>query len=299
MNELPKFLWETRFHWLAGYFALVAVEMIWRAARLRQIDPPGLIVTNPAMWLAELALRSLAFGLRLAPFAWISSRISWHLPASLPVAVLGYLLVDFIYYWKHRALHGTRLGWAVHAVHHSSEHMNLLAAIRLGWFQRLVDDFFFLPLAFLGFDPVQLLFLILLNEMSPFWCHTEAVGRLGWIDGILNTPHNHRIHHAAAKRLADANFGATLIVWDRIFGTWRHGEEPGRYGVEGWTSGLNPLRIQIGTVWRAWKQSDEGGPEQRHEESGTQPGAAGPQAEAEQPRRRPDQVGHEGGPPAG
>lgn len=303
MNELPKFLWESRFYWLAGYFSLVACEMVWRAVRLQKIDPPGLIVTNPAMWLAELALRSLVFGFRLAPFAWIYSKIPWHLPASIPVAVLGYLLVDFIYYWKHRALHGTRLGWALHAVHHSSEHMNLLAAIRLGWLQRLVDDFFFLPLAFLGFDPVQLLFLILLNEMSPFWCHTEAIGRLGWIDGILNTPSNHRIHHATARRLADANYGATLILWDRMFGTWQHSEAPERYGVEGWNSGLNPLRIQLGTVWRAWRDAGDDDAQQdnpKHDrgESGTQPGAAGPQAEADQAGRRPDQGGKEGGHPS-
>ncbi len=290
MNELPKFVWESRFYWLAGYFALVAFEMVWRAVRLRKIDPLGLIVTNAAMWLAELSLRSLAFGLRLAPFAWIASQLPWRLPATIPVAIVGYVLVDFVYYWKHRVLHGTRLGWAVHAVHHSSEHMTLLAAIRLGWLQRLVDDFFFLPLIFLGFDPFQLLFLILLNEMSPFWCHTEAVGRLGWIDGILNTPSNHRIHHAATRHLADANYGATLIVWDRLFGTWRHGEEIDRYGLDGWRSGLNPLRIQLGTVWRAWKESKDDGPQHEgRDEAGTQPGAAGPQAEAEQARRRPEQ----------
>ena len=285
MNELPKFIWESRFYWLAGYFVLVVSEMIWRAFRLRKIDPPGLVVTNSAMWLAELGLRSLAFGLRLAPFAWISSKISWHLPSSIPVAIVGYLLVDFIYYWKHRVLHGTRLGWAVHAVHHSSEQMTLLAAIRLGWLQRLVDDFFFVPLVLLGFDPAELLFLILLNEMSPFWCHTEVIGRLGWIDGILNTPSNHRIHHAAERRLADANFGATLILWDRFFGTWRRGEEPERFGLEGWSSGLNPLRIQLGTVWRAWRGaqpegSKKTGPEESHGEEGAHPGTAGPEAEA-------------------
>jgi len=289
MNELPKWVWETRFYWLAAFFGLIACEMVWRTVRLRKVESPGLLLTNSAMWLAELAFRWTIYAIRLAPFLWISSKLPWHLPATIPVAILGYLLVDFIYYWKHRVLHSTRLGWAVHSVHHSSEQMSLLAAMRLGWLQRQVDDFFFLPLAFLGFDPVQLLFLIILNEMSPTWCHTEAVGKLGWLDGILNTPSNHRIHHAAERRLADANYGATLIVWDRLFGTWRHGEEPDRYGVDGWTSGLNPFRIQLGTVWRAWSEGkDDGGSQENRDNQRTQPGSASPQTETEQPGGRPD-----------
>ena len=44
--------------------------------------------------------------------------------------------------------------------------------------------------------------------------------RLGWLEGIFNTPSNHRVHHARNPEYLDANFGGVLVVFDRLFGTY-------------------------------------------------------------------------------
>ena len=48
-------------------------------------------------------------------------------PLALGAAIVGW---DFIYYWNHRFMHESRYMWAVHVVHHSSEHYNLSTALR-------------------------------------------------------------------------------------------------------------------------------------------------------------------------
>lgn len=161
-------------------------------------------------------------------------------------AVACYVALDLIYYWKHRWLHQTAIGWSMHSVHHSSTELNLTTSIRSSWLQRLLDDFFYLPLAALGFEPLLVLVIADLNLTSQFWIHTRVIGRLGPLEWVLNTPSSHRVHHASDRALADKNYGSTLIVWDRIFGTYA-AEPPTEpaYGTDAGFLGNDPLRIQF------------------------------------------------------
>jgi sterol desaturase/sphingolipid hydroxylase (fatty acid hydroxylase superfamily) len=148
-------------------------------------------------------------------------------------------------------LHTFEWGWALHSVHHSTDDLNLMAAIRLGWAQRWIDDFFYLPLALLGFDPLLVLAIVEINHASQFWCHTRCIGRLGALDTLINTPSNHRVHHAAVRAVANHNYGSTLMCWDRWFGTYLREPAPyvQAYGLETGRVGDNPLRIQLGPLF--------------------------------------------------
>ena len=78
-----------------------------------------------------------------------------------------------------------------------------------------------MPLAFLGFHPALIAFVAGANLVYQFWIHTEAVDRLPrWFEAVFNTPSHHRVHHARNPRYLDANYAGTLIVWDRLFGTF-------------------------------------------------------------------------------
>ena len=50
--------------------------------------------------------------------------------AAVVLLVIGQ---DFCYYWFHRASHRIRWFWATHAIHHSSNELNLGASFRFGW----------------------------------------------------------------------------------------------------------------------------------------------------------------------
>ena len=50
----------------------------------------------------------------------------------------------------------------------------------------------------------------LIDLLYQYWIHTEHIGRLGWLDRILATPSNHRVHHAVNDRYLDRNYGGIL-----------------------------------------------------------------------------------------
>lgn len=148
---------------------------------------------------------------RLFDLEWDSS-ISWW--AAL-------VLVDFVYYWVHRANHEINLLWAAHQVHHSSEDYTLPTGLRLSMFQRLTYFGFYQPLALLGLPVTSVMVHLGLNYLFQFWVHNEAVRKMGPLEWVFNTPSHHRVHHGANKWCLDKNYGSLLIVWDRLFGTFQ------------------------------------------------------------------------------
>jgi sterol desaturase/sphingolipid hydroxylase (fatty acid hydroxylase superfamily) len=97
----------------------------------------------------------------------------------------------------------------------------------------------------IGFEPLQVLAAISIVTIYQTLIHTEKVGKLGWLDGILNTPSVHRVHHGANGKYLDKNYGGILMVWDRMFGTYQKEEEPVRYGLTKQIETTNPILINI------------------------------------------------------
>jgi sterol desaturase/sphingolipid hydroxylase (fatty acid hydroxylase superfamily) len=162
--------------------------------------------------------------------------------------VLLLLGQEFCYYWLHRASHSVRWFWASHAVHHSPNDYTLAAAYRLGWTSKLSGEAIFnLPLIWLGFRPEAVAATLAFNLLYQFWLHTELVPRLGWLEWILNTPSHHRVHHASNHEYIDRNYGGTLIIFDRLFGTFveQRPDVPCRYGLVKRLSSYNPGFIAV------------------------------------------------------
>jgi sterol desaturase/sphingolipid hydroxylase (fatty acid hydroxylase superfamily) len=142
------------------------------------------------------------------------------LAVSLWVFVAAFLLDDLRYYWYHRFAHRVRWIWAEHVNHHSSQHYNL--------------------------HPAVIAFTFGFNLVWQFWIHTETIGKMwGWFEFIFNTPSHHRVHHATNPRYLDANYAGTLIVWDRMFGTFVEEleEDSPRYGIVKNLGTFNPLKV--------------------------------------------------------
>ena len=167
--------------------------------------------------------------------------------------ILAIIAVDFTYYWMHRIEHERRILWAVHSVHHSSQEYNLTTALRLSWLESLYEWLFFVPLLLIGFDAIQILLSLLMVVLYQTWIHTEKIGKLGWLDGIFNTPSVHRIHHATNAAYIDKNYGGILIIWDRLFGTYQTETEKPIYGITKQLGSSNPLTInfqEFGSIYK-------------------------------------------------
>lgn len=142
------------------------------------------------------------------------------------------LLVDLAYYWAHRMSHEINLFWGGHVVHHQSEEYNLSVALRQSSLQVVWTFGFSLPIAFIGFRTEDFVLISALNTLYQFWIHTEAIGKFPrWIEFIFNTPSHHRVHHGRDPKYIDKNHAGSLIIWDRMFGTFQEEEEKPTYGI--------------------------------------------------------------------
>jgi sterol desaturase/sphingolipid hydroxylase (fatty acid hydroxylase superfamily) len=161
-------------------------------------------------------------------------------PMAVALAVFAW---DFIYYWNHRLMHESRFLWAIHVVHHSSEHYNLSTALR----QPVADAFgTFLPYSVLtlaGVRPELISTARGVNLLYQYWIHTDTIRRIGPFETVLNTPSHHRVHHGSNHQYLDRNHGSILIVWDRLFGTFEPEGAPVIYGLTKNINTFNPIRV--------------------------------------------------------
>jgi hypothetical protein len=142
-----------------------------------------------------------------------------------------FLLADLAYYWAHRKSHEINLFWGGHVVHHQSEDYNLSVALRQSSFQVIWTFAFSLPLAFLGFKTWDYALMASLITLYQFWIHTETINKMGWFEYVFNTPSHHRVHHGRDPKYIDKNHAGTLIIWDKMFGTFQEEEERPTYGI--------------------------------------------------------------------
>lgn len=145
--------------------------------------------------------------------------------------IILFLFSDLQSYLFHLLGHKSRFFWAMHVIHHSSHKYNLTTAIRTPLTNSGFRFTALAPLVFIGFSPVMVITVDTLILLYAFFQHTEFIKKLGWFEYIFNTPSHHRVHHASDEKYIDKNFGSLLIIWDKMFGTFKEEEEHPVYGL--------------------------------------------------------------------
>jgi len=183
--------------------------------------------------------------------------------------VLGWVILffaeDFSFYWHHRLSHQIRILWAAHVNHHSSQNFNLAVALRQSWTEVFYKYSFYIWLAIIGFPPIMILTQVSINLIFQFFTHTQRVKKLpAIIELIFNTPSHHRVHHASNVLYLDRNHAGTLIIWDRMFGTFQAEliAEPVVYGITTNIQTFNPVKIAVSDfqlLWRDVKKANNWG----------------------------------------
>jgi sterol desaturase/sphingolipid hydroxylase (fatty acid hydroxylase superfamily) len=93
----------------------------------------------------------------------------------------------------------------------------------------------------LGLPPVYVAISFSVNLIFQLFLHTEAVGKIPFIEGIIDTPSAHRVHHGSNPAYIDKNYGGVFMIWDRIFGTYQQETEPVEYGITTGFVSHNPM----------------------------------------------------------
>jgi sterol desaturase/sphingolipid hydroxylase (fatty acid hydroxylase superfamily) len=210
----------------------------WRAYAVSIVDAIG-----------RRAVDSLGLSIALPAIAWAHQHRLWTLDLAAGWQwLLLFVGEEFAYYGYHRAAHRVRWFWATHSVHHSPNELTLATAVRLGWTGKLTGTgLFFMPLVWLGFEPLAVFGMLGLNLLYQFWLHTTWIPKLGPLEWVFNTPSHHRVHHGSNPEYLDCNYGGVLIVFDRLFGSFveERADLPPRYGLTTPLHSYNPLRIAL------------------------------------------------------
>ena len=276
---------------IPAFLLLMTVEALAGAAMQREIYEVKDAAASITMGLGNLAADLLAKIMQFTVLTYLHRFAIFHIGFEWWAWLLLFFGDEFSYYWFHRVSHECRLFWASHVVHHSSERYNLSTALRQTWTGSFMSFVFWLWLPIVGFAPAMIMTMKAISLLYQFWIHTELVRSLGPLEAVFNTPSHHRVHHGSNPRYIDRNHGGTLIIWDKLFGTFEpeNPADPVRFGLTKNIETYNPVRIafeewidMFRDVWRApgWNNKLRyllGNPGWRHEEQG------GPQVSASQP----------------
>lgn len=207
---------------------LAAIERRWPARG--GAHPARRITANVGLVAIDALMLRLAFPLLAVTLAvavearggGLFGALAW--PGWLE-GVLAVLALDLAVYWQHRLLHWLPPLWRLHRVHHSDLHFDVTTGLRFHPIEIALSMAIKLGVVLLlGPTPVAVMIFELLLSAGSLFTHADValpprIERI--VRAIVVTPSMHRIHHSLRRDETDRNFGFTVSIWDRLFGSYR------------------------------------------------------------------------------
>ncbi len=241
------------------FILLLAIEIAYGYFVKNQKHKVMDTVSSISSGLTNIVKDSLGLGLIIVTYPFLLEYMAViQIKATWLVWLAAFIVMDFAGYWNHRLSHHINFFWNQHVIHHSSEEFNLACALRqsisnlIGYFPLLL-----IPAAILGVPHKVIAILAPIHFFAQFWYHTQHIGKMGWLEYIIITPSQHRVHHAINPEYIDKNLGQILCLWDRWFGTFQEEleEVPPQYGVLKPAGTWNPVLINFQHLWRLMKDA--------------------------------------------
>jgi sterol desaturase/sphingolipid hydroxylase (fatty acid hydroxylase superfamily) len=218
---------------LGAFFGMFSVMALWELLAPRRV----LTQSKPARWMNNIALVILntvivriVFPTAAIGVAAYATEQQWGLfnqvnsPAWLAV-IISVVLLDGLIYMQHVMFHAVPAFWRLHRVHHADMDFDVTTGARFHPIEIVLSMLIkFAAILLLG-PPLAavVIFEVLLNATSMF-NHSNVRLPLG-LDRLLRvfivTPDMHRVHHSHYAHETNSNFGFSLSLWDRLFGTYR------------------------------------------------------------------------------
>ena len=235
------------------FLVLITIEILYGAWKKDQQHSFMDTISSLSSGFTNLLVDILGLGIIIFSYPFFYERLKViDLEESILLYFIAFVCIDFASYCHHRLKHSINIFWNMHVIHHSSEEFNLACALRQSITNNLgIGVLFLIPAAFLGVPPQVIAILGPLHLFGQFWYHTKHIGKLGWLEYILVTPSQHRVHHAINKEYIDKNLAAIFCVWDRLFGTFQEEleNEPPVFGVLKPVKTWNPIIINFKHLW--------------------------------------------------
>ena len=245
---------------IPSFLVLVLIEIAYGAWKKEQTYTLMDTLSSLSSGMTNILKDVFGIGLIIISYPLLKDAIGLiEIEESFFLYFVAFICVDFASYWNHRLNHSINVFWNRHIVHHSSEEFNLACALRQSISSLIgFGALFLLPAALLGIPHKVITVLAPLHLFGQFWYHTRHIGKLGWLEYILVTPSQHRVHHAINPEYVDKNLSAIFCIWDRMFGTFQEelDDVPCVYGtlkpVQTWNSVLINFQHNWGLAKDAW-----------------------------------------------
>ena len=241
------------------FIILLLVEILYGYFAKNQKHKVLDTVSSISSGLTNIVKDSLGLGIIIVTYPYLLEHLAiTEIEATWLVWFVAFIVMDFAGYWNHRLSHHINFFWNQHVIHHSSEEFNLACALRqsisnlIGYFPLLL-----IPAAVVGVPHKVIAILAPIHLFAQFWYHTQHIGKMGWLEYLIVTPSQHRVHHAINPEYIDKNLGQILCVWDRWFGTFQEELEhvEPQYGVLKPAATWNPILINFQHIWRLIKDA--------------------------------------------
>lgn len=206
---------------------------------------------NLSLGIAVVAIRFVFGGTWLLIWLWVSRFAIFKIEETYMAWLFLFFLHEFVYYWMHRLSHNVRILWAVHVNHHSSQLLNFTTAARMPVLMFLVMMVFWSPLIIIGFNPFMVFAVSNVSFVFAVFQHSQVIGKIPLLEYIFVTPTHHRLHHASNETYINHNYGSVLIIFDRMFGTFKevNEDEPIKYGIRNNINTNNPVKV----IFHEWE----------------------------------------------
>ena len=181
-------------------------------------------------WLRALAANAIQIGIvflaGIAWDGWLRTHRLWTADRLGLVggAVVGYIVVTFIYYWWHRARHHSEFLWRwFHQLHHSPQRIEIITSFYKHPFELVANGILssLIVYTLVGLDVRAATFAITLTGIAELFYHWNVKTPF-WVGYIIQRPEAHLVHHQ--EGLHAFNYG-DLPLWDMMFGTFRNPRE--------------------------------------------------------------------------
>ena len=213
-------------------FSLIGLEYYLSQKKGKRYFSFTSSISNISIGVAERLAQLFLAGYFILVFQFVYDHFSiLDIKENIFTWILLFTLTDLLWYWYHRLSHEVNILWGAHIVHHSSEEYNYTVSLRITIYQSFIRLAFGLVLPIIGFPVPMLLISISVLGIYQFFIHTRFIKNLGFLESILVTPSNHRVHHGSNEIYLDKNYGGILIIWDKLFGTYQRETEDVRYGL--------------------------------------------------------------------
>lgn len=229
---------------LAAFAGVLVLLIGWELFAPRRVQatgrwrrwPSNLGIVALDTLIVRLAFPAAAVGMALVAGreGWgLLNAVGWPGWARVLVAIVA---LDFVIWAQHIAFHHVPWLWRLHRVHHADVELDVTTGLRFHPAEILLSMAIKIAtVAALGAPALAVLaFEVLLNATTMF-NHAnirmpEAVDRV--LRRVLVTPDMHRIHHSAERTETNSNYGFSLPIWDRMFGTYRADAAAGQLGLK-------------------------------------------------------------------